>query len=202
LQEVRKILAARVALVQGETTKALDILDPLELQAQSAGRNVRVIEIGLLKALALQTQGNMADALASLERSLLLAQPERYIRLFVEQGEPMASLLREAVSQNVAANWASKLLSAFDNSSSGEQPAEPETVSPSVSQHLSMVEPLTRREIDILQLICAGYSNREIAEQLSVTLNTVKKHTSHIYGKLDVKSRTQAIARAQEIGLF
>jgi LuxR family maltose regulon positive regulatory protein len=202
LQEVRQILSARVALAHGETKKALDVLNPLEPQAQSAGRNVRVIEIGLLKALALQAQGNIADALVSLEQSMLLAQPERYIRLFIEQGEPMARLLQKAVSQKIASNCAAKLLSVFDDSSSPAPRAVPEMPATSVSQHLSMIEPLTRREVEILQLICAGYSNREIAERLSVTLNTVKKHTSHIYGKLDVKSRTQAIARAQEIGLL
>jgi LuxR family maltose regulon positive regulatory protein len=202
LQEIREILLARVALARGEIEKALEILSRLGPQAESAGRMVRVIEIGLLRALAWQAQGNIDDAMASLERPLVLAQPERYIRLFVDQGEPMAQLLREAVSRGIASNCARKLLAAFGDSSADEQQIEQKVISPAVLQHLSMVEPLTRREIDILQLICAGYSNQEIAERLSVTLNTVKKHTSHIYGKLDVKSRTQAIARAQEIGLL
>lgn len=196
LREVQQIALARVHLARGETEKALATLDRWHAQAQAAGRMAQVLEICLVKALALQAQGDSAAALESLAQSLSLAEVEGYVRLFVEAGEPMAALLRRAVSRGIAPGYAGKLLAACDASGQGRAEA-----APAHSQAQPLVEPLTRRELEVLQWICEGLANQEIAERLVVTLNTVKKHASNVYGKLGVNSRAQAIIRARELGL-
>jgi LuxR family maltose regulon positive regulatory protein len=127
----------------------------------------------------------------ALERALSLAEPEGYVRTFVDEGEPMARLLRRALAQGLAPSYVASLLAALGEEAMplppGEQP---------------LVEPLTQREIEVLHLIAAGLSNQEIAQELVIALSTVKSHINHMYGKLGVKSRTQAVARAQELGLL
>ena len=117
------------------------------------------------------------------------------MRLFLEAGTGVIPLLRRAVSPGIRPNYANKLLTAFGMEEEENVPA------PQFPDPQSLAEPLTRRELDVLNAICDGLSNREIAERLTVTLNTVKKHSSHIYGKLGVSSRAQAIVRAREPGL-
>jgi LuxR family maltose regulon positive regulatory protein len=141
--------------------------------------------------LALQVQGNLDQALSTLERALSLAEPEGYVRTFVDEGQPMAKLLRHALSQGIAPNYVARLLAAF-----GE---EIRLTSPAME---SLVEPLSEREMEVLRLIVAGLSNPEIAEELVIAISTVKSHVNHIYGKLGVKSRTQAVARARELDLL
>jgi LuxR family maltose regulon positive regulatory protein len=118
---------------------------------------------------------------------LSLAEPEGYIRSFVDEGEPMAHLLRRALARGITPGYASRLLAAF-----GESPPAAQ----------ALVEPLTARELEVLRLVAGGLSNREIAQQLVVAVSTVKSHINHLYGKLEVKNRTQAVARAQELGLL
>jgi LuxR family maltose regulon positive regulatory protein len=193
LREVQQISLARVHLARQETEQALATLEGLEEQAQAAGRLAQAIDICLLKALAWQARGEAGAALESLERSLSWAEPEGYVRLFLEAGIDLIPLLRRAASRGISLGYVSKLLAAF-----GVE--ERERVSPPhLSEFLPLPEPLTRRELEVLRLICDGLSNREIAGRLTVTLNTVKKHSSHIYGKLGVSSRAQAIVRAREL---
>jgi LuxR family maltose regulon positive regulatory protein len=195
LREVQQISLARVHLAQGETDRALATLEGLERQAQAAGRRAQAIEIGLLKALAWQAQGDSAAALESFQQSLSWAEPEGYVRLFLEAGPDMIPLLRRAAAQEIESGYAVRLLAAFGV-------VEEASVSPAqLFGPQPLPEPLTSREVEVLYLICDGLSNREIAGRLTVTLNTVKKHNSHIYGKLGVISRTQAIIRARELGL-
>jgi LuxR family maltose regulon positive regulatory protein len=192
LCEVQQISLAWVDLARQETEQALATLEGLDEQAQAAGRLAQVIEICLLKALALQALGESAAALVPFERCLTLAKPEGYVRLFLEAGEPVVALLQQAASHSIHPEYVSKLLSAFGEKISSAPPP------PHTS---AIIEPLTKREIQVLQLICEGCSNQQISERLVVTMNTVKKHTSNIYAKLGVKRRTQAVARARELGL-
>jgi LuxR family maltose regulon positive regulatory protein len=149
------------------------------------------VKILALQALAFQTQGDAEQALSALERALSLAEPEGYVRTFIDEGEPMARLLRLALSRGIAPDYVARLLAAL-----GE---EAELAFPTME---SLVEPLTERELDVLRLIVAGLSNPEIAEELFIAVSTVKSHVNHIYGKLGVTSRTQAVVKAQELGLL
>jgi LuxR family maltose regulon positive regulatory protein len=125
-----------------------------------------------------------------------LAEPEGFVRTFVDEGAPMARLLRRALAQGIAPSYVTKLMAAFGESA---QPAPP------AGQALDdqpLIEPLTERELEVLRLIASGLSNREIAEDLVVAVSTVKSHINHIYGKLDAKSRIQAVAKARKLGLL
>ena len=139
--------------------------------------------------------GDTSTALASLERSLTLAEPEGYVRMYLNEGAPMATLMRKAASHNICLDYVDQLLTALEI-----EIARPSVPSPLCSSPL--LEPLTPRERDVLHLISQGLSNQQIAEELVIALNTVKRHTSGIYGKLGVKSRTQAVAQAHQLGLF
>jgi LuxR family maltose regulon positive regulatory protein len=195
LHEVQQISLARVHLARNETEQALATLEGLAVQAQAAGRLAQAIEICLLKALAWQAQGESTAAFESFERSLSWAQPEGYVRLFLEAGSGVIPLLRRATAHGTSPTYADRLLAALGVEEEGATTHQLPDSQP-------LVEPLTPRELDVLHLIRDGLSNREIADKLVVTLNTVKKHTSHIYGKLGVKSRTQAAARAHELGIM
>jgi LuxR family maltose regulon positive regulatory protein len=125
-----------------------------------------------------------------------MGEPERQVRVFVEQGVPMAELLQRAAAHGIAPDYVSRLLAAFEAEGMESVPA------PSPASTSPLVEPLTPRELEVLHLLGEGCSNRDIAEALVITLNGVKKHTGNIYGKLGVHSRTQAVVRAQELGLL
>jgi len=142
----------------------------------------------ILQSLAFQGKKDLAQALATLDRALLLAQPEGYVRVFLDEGEPMAKLLYQARSRRIGAGYAAELLPAMSRASGVELP----------STQL-LIEPLTQREIEVLKLIEAGASNDDIAARLVISVATVKRHISNIFGKLGVQSRTQAILRAREV---
>jgi LuxR family maltose regulon positive regulatory protein len=197
--ETLQTILARAYLAQDEAEEALAVLEPLLPPAEAAGAFLHVIEVCALQALALQALGDTSAALASLERSLALAEPEGYVRTYLNEGPPMARLLRQAASQGIHVEYANKLLLAFEGSEyerMGDTPTPPHPHPP------TLPDPLTPRERDVLHLISQGLSNRDIADELVIALNTVKRHTSSIYSKLGVKSRTQAIARARELGLI
>ena len=127
---------------------------------------------------------------------LVLAEPGGFIRIFVDEGEPMAQLLSEAASHGVKSDYIGKLLSAFDAEERKSQPMS------DLSPAQPLIEPLSQRELKILQLIAQGLSNREIGERLFLALSTVKGYNQKIFDKLQVQSRTEAIARAHELGLL
>jgi LuxR family maltose regulon positive regulatory protein len=194
-REIEQISLARVLLAQGRRRKALHLLAQLAEEAAAGARLGRLIEILGLQAVARQQQGDTDQALDALEKALAIGQREGYVRVFLDLGESMAALLRTAATRGVAPDYVSRLLSAFG--AAQEITARlPEPGTP------SLVEPLTERELEVLHLIGEGYSNRRIAEALVITINTVKKHASSIYGKLGVRSRTQAVVRGQELGLL
>jgi LuxR family maltose regulon positive regulatory protein len=187
VEEVQQVSVARVYLAKGQPDMVIDIYDQLHPQARNAGRMGRVIEIGLLAALAHQMKGQITVALEILRSVLTLTEPEGYTQIFVELGEPLRQLL-----QRLPANEQSKF----------SQTLQQALFDVAGAASTAMVEPLSPREMDVLCLIAAGLSNKQIAAELTVTLNTVKKHTSHIYSKLAVNGRTQAIARARELHLI
>jgi len=156
-----------------------------------------VIEILILQALSLQAQGDTDQAITTLEQALTLAEPEGFIRVFVDAGPPMARLLYEAVTRGIAPDYARRLLAAFPVT-------EPERADPSETQvpKSELVELLSERELEVLQLIAEGLTNPEIASRLFLSLNTVKVHARNIYGKLGVHNRTQAVARARVLGVL
>ena len=164
----------------------------------------RALEIELLQALIAQAHGKQADALITLERVLALAEPESYVRLFVDKGPAMAALLSEAHTQGFTPEYVARIRDAFPRTE-GQGPRTESAESPHAvlsSQSSALVEPLSDREIEILHLIAAGLSNQGIADHLVIALSTVKKHINNIYGKLDAQSRTQALVRARQLHLL
>jgi LuxR family maltose regulon positive regulatory protein len=149
-------------------------------------------------ALAHCTLGNAQTALDALGRALALAEPEGYVRLFVDEGQPMAELLQFAVSQNVASGYARELLAAFNPYILSAISTNKELTNSTPT----LVEPLSDREIEVLRLVAEGYKYKEIAERLVVSINTIRYHTSNVYGKLEANNRTQAIGRARELNLL
>jgi LuxR family maltose regulon positive regulatory protein len=195
--EIEHLTFARILIAQGRSPQgepflpqAVTLLKTLLQSTEQEGRIGRVIEVLALLALALDAQGNTIEALAALERALALAEPQKYIRIFVDEGSPMASLLMQARTRGVSTIYTNKLLEAL-GSQSGPAP-----------HPASLPEPLTGREMEVLRLLASGASNGEIAQQLVVSLGTVKKHVYNICGKLGVQSRTQAIARARTLSLL
>ena len=199
--ELPYLTLVRLHIAQGEVDGIPGLLEGLCQKADEEKRTGSVIEILTVQSMALQAQGEVDQALATLERALSLAEPEGYVRTFVDEGEPMTKLLRLAASRSIAKKYVRKLLASFQRPTPGAE-SQPEalptkgTVVPS-----PLVEPLSERELEVLQLIVAGMSNREIAEKLVIGEGTVKTHINNIYSKLDVQSRTQAIARARELKL-
>ena len=167
------------------------LLSEMLRSAKASGRIKSVIEIQMLQALTLFTQGNSIGAMQLLENALVLAEPEGYIRIFVDEGAPMVELLRSLVADGISQRYATRLLSAFDKDIlSGKN-------SPVV-----LAEPLTKREREVLLLLSSGVSNKDIANKFQISLSTAKTHLRRIYRKLDVHNRTQAVAKAGELGLL
>ena len=197
MREFEHITLARLLLAQGRSdrtgprireTQAL--LDRLLDAAEAGGRMGSALEILVLLSLTHGDQGDTSAALAFLDRALALAEPEGYIRLFVDAGSPMLALLQAAGRLGLAPNYVGQLQAAFGNV---------ETV-PAKDQPL--IEPLSDRELETLALIVAGRRNKEIAEELVISLNTVLFHIKNIYSKLGVNKRALAIAKARELDLL
>ena len=165
--------------------------------AAEGGRTASEIQILTIRALAFQAQRDIDRAMVALRQALSLAEPEGFVGIFVDDGEPMARLLYEATAREIEPDYTRRLLAAFPITKP-EQASPPKTQTPKSD----IVEPLSKRELEVLQLLAEGLTNSEIAARLFLSLNTVKVHTRNIYGKLDVHSRTQAIARSQALGLW
>jgi LuxR family maltose regulon positive regulatory protein len=185
------VILLRELLARSDYEAALTLSERLLRQADTAGRAGLVIEILILKALSHQGKKDSERALKALERALSLARPEGYVRILLDEGEPMTRLLCQAQSRKVGTGYEAELLSTIGTTSGMTQP----------SMQL-LVEPLTTRELEVLKLIEAGASNQEISEKLVISIPTVKRHISNIYAKLGVTSRTQAIAIGKELRLF
>jgi LuxR family maltose regulon positive regulatory protein len=181
--------------VLGEAPSLLAQLLPA---VEARGWACHVIEILMLQALACQAQADRVSALSALEHALALAAPEGHVRIFVDEGVPMAALLAQvAERESPVAAYAARLLEAFPRA---EPPERLHSVlSP---QSPALVEPLSERELEVLRLIAEGHSNQAIADRLVIAVSTVKRHINNLYGKLDVQSRTQALVRAREFQLL
>lgn len=193
LREMEHMVFARLLLAQGRVDEAIRLLSHLLEVTRTNGRLSKVIELLNLQALAVHFVGNTAQSLTKLEETLLLARPEGFVRVFVDEGSPMARLLYEAIAHDIVPDYARQLLSAFPLSDPQRSPAPPSN---------NQLAPLTQREIEILRLIGDGLTNPEIAFRLSLSLNTIKSHTRSINAKLDVSNRMQAVNRARALGLI
>ncbi|MHB0857954.1 MAG: LuxR C-terminal-related transcriptional regulator [Anaerolineae bacterium] len=195
---------ARVHLARGDTSAALAVLEPLRQQMEAKGWQDERLKVMVLQAVAHHAHGDQDKALQILGEALALAEPGGFIRLFVDEGLPMARLLSETAAQGMMPGYVGKLLSAFQAEEQlllgGQQASPGKRVAQLHAQPL--IEPLSQRELEILALIAQGLSNREIAERLFLALDTVKGHNRRIFGKLQVQSRTEAIARARELSLL
>src|SRR6266516_3696972 len=176
-------------------SQALALLERLQEDAEAKMRMRSILEILLLRALALQAQGLHTEALTALGRAVLLAEPEGYMRLFLDEGTPMVALLRQAHKHKVAPGYVMTLLGAAGEPRSAVSDLPSLRSSP-------LVDPLTAREREVLRLLLVGASNREIATHLVLSINTVKKHILNLCGKLGLQSRAQAVARARTLNLL
>ena len=197
LREYEHITLARLLLAQAKTDRtgapvrdALVLLGRLLQDALAGARAGSVIEILALEALALQAHGDTTAALGTLERALTEAEPEGYVRLFIDEGQPMATLLKEAARRDVVPAYIDELLAAGAGSAVR------------VPKKQGLIEPLSERELDVLRLLGSDLSGPDIARELLVSINTMRTHTKSIYTKLGVNNRRAAVRRAQELDLL
>ena len=205
-REPEYLALARVLLAQDRVGPALALLERLHAAATAQGRTGSVIEILALRALARAAAGDENAAVNTLARALILACPQGYVRVFADEGPPMAALLARlvaaqnsdhAAARDVPLGCLAQVFGAF-----GQKAAAPGARQHAVVAVPGLVEQLTARELEILALLAAGTPNPRIAEQLVVSLDTVKKHVSHLLGKLGAANRTEAVTRARQLGLI
>ncbi len=206
LHEFDHITLARVLLTcyQSDRTdrsiqEAMGLLERLLRAAEEGGRMGSVIEILVLQAIAYHAQGDLPAAFMSLQHALALAEPEGYVRMFLDEGPSMLQLLREASARNIMPDYIGKLLTAFE---AEKQNREDTPDLPPASPAQTLIEPLSERELEVLRLLRSELSGPEIAQQLIVSINTFRTHTKNIFSKLGVNDRRAAIRRAEELDLF
>ncbi|MFN8473507.1 MAG: LuxR C-terminal-related transcriptional regulator [Anaerolineae bacterium] len=197
LREAEHITLARVLLALARSNLAdspmyegLELLERLLTAAEQGARTGSIIEILVLQALAHQLRGDLSAAVTSLKRALALAEPEGYVRMFVDEGPPMAALLEQAAKLGIAPKYVRHLLAAIGRVEDGRS-----------VQH-GLVEPLSERELEVLRLLRTELTGPDIARQLMVSVNTLRTHTKNIYDKLEVNSRRAAVRRAEELDLL
>jgi LuxR family maltose regulon positive regulatory protein len=181
----------RLLVARGETDAGLELSARLLAVAETAGRMGQVVESLVLRAVALRDREEAAESLAALHRALALAQGEGYVRVFVDEGPLMAKLLHQVAAHASGSEYAEELLSAM-RKASGKPAAAAQP----------LIEPLTGRELEVLKLIEAGYSNQEIASRLVISVATLKRHITNLYAKLGVGSRTQALSAGRELKII
>jgi LuxR family maltose regulon positive regulatory protein len=196
--ELDYLTFARILIAYGRTRAskshlqdAMRLLSRLYEFTKAGGRTIRTMETLILQALAWQAWGDGERAIACLKQALEIPRQGDYIRLFVDEGQPMAQLLRQAASKNIYFNDVNRLLATFGSVEAN-----------SLVPVQALIEPLSDRELEVLQNLATGMSNQAIADQLFVSLAAVKWHARNIYGKLEVSNRTQAVARARELGIL
>jgi LuxR family maltose regulon positive regulatory protein len=206
LREFEHIILARVLIAEyesnraeGSVLQAIGLLERLLNAAEEGRRMGSVIEILVLQALAHQAQGNIPLALVTLERALTLAEPEGYVRIFVDEGLPMAQLLSEAAAHGIMPDYTGKLLAA---SRAGERRSKGKSRLLTSPSPQPLTEPLSQRELEVLRMLNTELSGPEIARELVIALSTVRTHTKSIYSKLNVNSRWAAVKRAVELDLI
>jgi len=195
-RELEYLMLARVFIAQNRFEQALSLLGRLHQTAQAIGKRQSVLETLMLQAMALSAQGHTEQALIKLEQALAIGEPENYVRIFVDEGPPMSHLLYEAATRGIAPDYVRRLLAAFPAAEPGQA-----DLSKTQAPQSELVEPLSERELEVLQLIAEGLTNQEIAARLFLSLHTVKVHNRNIYGKLGAHNRTQAVAKARALGI-
>jgi LuxR family transcriptional regulator, maltose regulon positive regulatory protein len=205
-QERDYLVLARVLLAQDRPGQALTLLDQLLAPAATGGRIGSVIEIRALQALAHQASRDEPAAMAALVEALTLSYPQGHVRVFADEGPPMGALLgqlvaahraKQAPARPIPLSCLARLVQAFDGNLNAAAALRPE-----LGTVPGLIEPLTGRELEVLRLLAAGKSNQRIAHDLFVALDTVKKHVTHVLGKLGAANRTEAVARARDLGLI
>ena len=189
----------RVLLARNEAAAAVALLEPLLAEAEKYAREDERLKIRVLLAISLHLSGDAIKSVQIVEEALALAESGGFVRLFVDEGMPMARLLAGAVARGSRKAYAAKLLAAFGESAG---PAPNNANARTLREKGGLIEPLSDRETEVLKLIAEGKSNREIGELLYLALSSVKGHNQNIFGKLQVKRRTEAVARARELGLI
>jgi len=197
LREFEHITMARLLLARHRSERAepslqeaARLLERLLLAAEAGGRTGRVIEILVLRALAHQALADIPAALGFLDRAVTLAEPEGYVRVFVDEGQPMASLLRAVAKQGTRRDYVRRLLAAASG------------IEHNALTEQGLIEPLSERELDVLRLLGSELDGPAIARELMVSLNTMRTHTKNIYAKLAVTNRRAAVRRAAELNLL
>ncbi len=186
LVEVEQLTLARLLMNQGKYSQALDLIQPLLEKFESNERDQAVIEATVLKSLCLFKSGHREQAVDDLAGALRLAEGEGYVRLFLDEGPVMAALLRSAGAEGHSSDYAGHLLNEFGGDASQQ----------------ALPDPLSERELEVVELIYRGLNNQQIADELTIALSTVKTHVNRIYSKLGVKNRSQAMARVRELRLL
>lgn len=189
--QIAYLTLGRILIAQNKADKALSLFERLLVQFENNGQKGRSLELLILQSLTFKKRGDIPGALNVLTRALTLGESEKYMRVFLDEGTPMAELLRHAGSHGITPKYVAKLLSEF-NTDIG--------ISPDSQQPL--IDPLTARELQVLRLMADGLSNQAIANRLVVAVGTIKTHTASLYRKLGVINRTEAVARATALGLF
>jgi len=201
LHEFEYLTLARILMAEGSIQPASDLLERLRQMAEAQDRLGSVIEISIVQALAYQAQGNTSAADSALDRALTLAEPEGYVRVFVDEGEALRLLMadcrmmiekRKPVEGHPSIGYVNKLMAAFT--------PQPILQSEIRNQKSEILDPLSPRELEVLRLIEQGFSNQEIADRLFLALSTVKGYTRTLFDKLQVQRRTEAVVRARELG--
>lgn len=202
IEEIEHITLARLRLRQDQPERALMVLERMRANAESHNRRRHLIAILALTALAQQALGAPQPAADALQQALFLAEPEGYVRTFVDEGRPMASLLYQILAQETQNHYVSSLLASFavDEDHIGRPAGEDTPRHPDAGSD-RYIESLTQRELEVLQLLAGGASNQDIAAELTIATTTAKKHVSNIIQKLAVNNRTQAVAKGRSLGL-
>lgn len=189
-QYIMAFLLAHTLNALGRVDELLNLLSQIEATVTSQGYFYWQIELSVLKAVAWLKKGNPSHALTCLEHALLLAEGEGYVRIFLDEGEPIVKLLQQAATKGIHPDYARKLLSTAFPAGKKAQFVQP------------LIEPLSERELEVLRLVAEGKSNQQISNTLFIARGTVKKHINNIFGKLGVQTRTQCVARGRELNLL
>ncbi len=197
-REQEQLILVRLLLAQGAPVRAFSLVRRLRALAEEQARSGSVLQMQVLEAVALDADGDKSAAHSVLSDALIAGEPEGALHPFLDGGVPVKSLIETLAAHRVSRTYLDRVLAAFQPISDRWTASTGQPLA--VSQE--MVEPLSDRELEVLRLLASGMSNREIADELVVALDTVKKHVSHIFGKLGASSRTQAVARAHELALL
>jgi len=190
---------ARVHLAQGDPSTALLMLEPLRREAEARGWADERLKVMVLQAVALRAYGEKDKAVQLLSETLALAEPEGFVRIFVDEGAPMEALLREAAKMDTTPNHVGQLLAAFGETGKAGKFGGDEGRTPGTQL---LMEPLSERELEVLRLLGTELNGPEVARALTVSLSTMRTHTRNIYSKLGVDNRRAAVRRAEELHLL